>query len=414
MTDLADPRASHVVLIGASAYRHLDPLPAVRENVRALAEVLKDRDLWGIAESNCSTIVDTAEPASVSRVLRTAAQATTGDGLFLVYYAGHGLIDPDKGTLVLAMPDCEPDVPDEAGLPYEWIGRAMRAAPARRRVVVLDCCYAGRASAEMAGQSTASGVVADKAEIDETCLLVSARRDRAALSPEGEQFTAFTGELVRILKFGLVDRGEVLTVSTVWKETSRALVAKGRERPELRERNAGGAIALVRNAAASHHDLSGSILVANRGVADPDLHEAAILVLRHNETGAIGVRLTRSTGRLPEDLSQSWRPLLAEPGVVFDGGPVARDGYIAVAMLRRSANAPIRFSPLRGRLGTISLSSPPEGLNHTFTGVRIFSGYLGWKPGELERYVKDRVLTISAHTVGAVFSAKPHELWSSG
>jgi putative AlgH/UPF0301 family transcriptional regulator len=397
--DLADPRTSQVVLIGASEYRHLSGLPAVARNVADLAAVFADPELWGVAAERCRVVLDNAHPADVGRVVRAAASEVGADGLLLIYYAGHGLIDPDDGSLILALPDCEPEVPHEAGLPYEWIRRALLASTAQRRVVIIDCCYAGRASSDMSATITAADVVADRAEIDRTCLLVSASANRPAAAPEGATHTAFTGELLRVLRDGLPDGGPLLTMSAIWRQVRDALAGSGFERPELRERNAGGSIPLVRNVALRQEELAGSVVSADPTVADADLAQASILVLRHDATGAAGVRLNGRHTPLPDDFTAGWRERISDPAVVRSGGPVARDGFIALAQLRPNAEPPLRFVPIRGRVGVLSLATPPETLRHTFAWIRVYSGYFGWGPGELESYLESGALTRTAADV---------------
>jgi putative AlgH/UPF0301 family transcriptional regulator len=391
--DLADPRTSQVVLIGASAYEHLGELPAVARNVADLAAVFADEEHWGLPADRCHIVLNNAHPADVGRVVRAASSEVGADGLLLIYYAGHGLIDPDDGSLILALPDCEPEVPHEAGLPYEWIRRALLASTAPRRVVIIDCCYAGRASADMSGAITAADVVADRAEIDRTCLLVSASANRPAAAPEGATYTAFTGELLRVLRDGLPDGDPLLTMSAIWRQVRDTLAGSGFERPELRERNAGGSIPLVRNVALRQEELAGSVVSADWTVADADLARATILVLRHDATGAVGVRLNGVHNPLPEDFTPGWRERISEPAMVRSGGPVARDGFIALAQLRPGAEPPLRFVPIRGRVGVLSLATPPETLQHTFAWIRVYSGYFGWAPGELESYLDSGALT---------------------
>jgi putative transcriptional regulator len=414
MIELADPRTSQVVLIGATRYDHLSALPAVANNLEDLRAALSDPRLWGLPPDNCHIVLDPADPTSVGRTVRLAAKAVGVEGLLLVYYAGHGLIDPADGTLILALPGCEPEVPHEAGLPYEWIRRATSASTGLRRVVILDCCYAGRASPDMAAQASAADAVADRAEIERTCLLVSASSNRPAAAPEGARHTAFTGELLRVVRAGLPGGEPLLTMDAIWREVRRELLASGHERPELRERNEGSSIPLVRNAAVRGPDLAGAILVAGPAAIDTDLNRAALLVLRHDATGAIGIRLTGRAVALPDEFSEEWRELIGEPAVVRDGGPIARDGFIAVGVLRPSAAVPLRFTPVRGRLGVISLATQPEAVRHAFTGVRIFSGYLGWGPGELEAYLDAEGLVLTDHPPSAVLSEDPAQLlWTS-
>jgi putative transcriptional regulator len=417
MVALADPRASRVVLIGGAHYRHLPEVPAVARNLSGLTGVVTDADLWGVAAEHCRAVLDASDPGEVSRTVRQAAAEVQPDGLLLVYYAGHGLVDPFDGSLVLALHDTDPAVPYEAGLPYEFIRRAVSASPAQRRVVVLDCCYAGRASGVLAAEETGTKTVADRAEIEQTCLLVSAPRNRTAQAPQGAPYTAFTGELLRVLRGGANDRPAVLDVRAVWQEVARLLRARGFELPELRAGNAGDTIGLVRNAARQHRDLVGRILVADVSVDDRDLHQAAVLVLRHDRAkGAVGVRINTPTSWLSKDVPPGWRRLLTEPAVVFDAGPLSRnEGFIAVARLRPESEPPLRFRPLRDRLGVIALSTDPELLAPVLSGLRLFSGYLGWGPGQLEADLDAGLLLLADRSADAreVLSTRPRELWTT-
>ncbi|BCJ54292.1 hypothetical protein Asp14428_57670 [Actinoplanes sp. NBRC 14428] len=418
MTEVADPAGSQVVLIGVAAYRRLFELPAAERNVTDLRDLLRSEDLWGIPAENCHVLLDPEDPAAVSRTIRKAAAATRRDGLLLVYFAGHGLVDADDDNLILGLPGCDPEVPYERGVPYEWIRRAVADTRARRRVIILDCCYSGRAGAELGGDTTGTDAVADKAETEGTCLLVSAPANRPAAAPRGELHTAFTGELIRLLRDGLRPpppeaTPATLTVHTVWRTVRRAMLRRGYERPELRARDSGGEMPLVHNVAAPRHNLAGSVLYAAPWFVDEDLGQRALLVLRHNQTGALGVCITQPEGELPAGFPASWRRLLRNPVMLFHGGPVAQDGYIVVTLLRAGAATPLRFTPVRDRLGTLHLSGNPEDVSDSVDVMRVFVGYLGWRAGELEEYLDRGALIASRHTSRQVFTERPGELWQS-
>lgn len=418
MVDVTDPALAQVVLIGVSAYRQLAELPAARRNVTDLRDLLQHEDLWGVPADNCHVLLDPESPAEVSRAIRRAAAAAGGDGMLLVYFAGHGLVDADDDNLILGLPGCDPEVPYERGVPYDWIRRAVADTRARRRVVILDCCYSGRAGSELGGDGSGTDAVADKAETEGTCLLVSAPANRPAMAPRGEVHTAFTGELIRLLRDGLRPpppeaTPPTLTVHTVWRTVRRAMLRRGFERPELRARDSGAEIPLVHNPAAPRHNLAGSVLYAAPWFVDEDLGQRAFLVLRHNQTGALGVCITRPDGDIPDEFPEAWRPLLRHPAVLFHGGPVARDGYIVVTLLRAGAAKPLRFTPVRDRLGTLALSAVPEDVAGTVDTMRVFVGYLGWRAGELEEFLDRGALIASRHTARQVFTERPGELWQS-
>ncbi|MGW2329163.1 caspase, EACC1-associated type [Streptomyces sp. NPDC001700] len=246
MATLPDPTRSEAVLVGAYDYRTLPGLPAVARNLEGLRGVLTDPAVWGVPPERCTVL---AQPGSAQQVLDTVkeAAARATDTLF-VYYGGHGLIDPHTDELYLALPDSVHDR-EYTALRYEYLRRAVLdpAAGARRTVVVLDCCYSGRA---LIGRMSASDEIADRAAVEGTCLLTASAETRAALSPPGETYTAFTGELITALGGGIPGAPDLIDMNTLYRHLHRTLAAKSRPLPQQRNRNTGGLIALARNRAA--------------------------------------------------------------------------------------------------------------------------------------------------------------------
>ncbi|MGW7595693.1 caspase, EACC1-associated type, partial [Streptomyces rubiginosohelvolus] len=80
-------------------------------------------------------------------------------------------------------------------------------------------------------------------------LLASVPDTSFALAPPGETHTAFTGELLRLLREGVPGGPELLDLDTVYAQVYAALRAKGRPLPQKRDRNTAGGLALARNAA---------------------------------------------------------------------------------------------------------------------------------------------------------------------
>ncbi|GAA4237166.1 hypothetical protein GCM10022254_48540 [Actinomadura meridiana] len=245
MTGLPDPNASRAVLIGVHQYETLDALPAVEQNLTGLRDVFTDPALWGLPESNCVLVSQPQSSRAVLDVLwETARQAT--DAL-IVYYAGHGLTDPRSDELCLALPDSDPERSYTA-LPYESVRRVVLEAGAQavRKVVILDCCYSGRA---LGPGMSASTQIADQAVVDGSHLLTATAATRKALAPLGERYTAFTGELISTLTEGVPNGPELLDMETVYRRLHARLAARSLPTPQQRNRNAGGLIALARNTA---------------------------------------------------------------------------------------------------------------------------------------------------------------------
>ncbi|MFD0427205.1 caspase domain-containing protein [Streptomyces zhihengii] len=144
----------------------------------------------------------------------------------LIYYAGHGLTDPYTDELYLALPDSRHDR-EYTALRYEYLRRAVLSsqATAQRTVVILDCCFSGRA---LVGSMSASEQVADHAIVEGTCLLTASAETRAAVSPPGERYTAFTGELITALADGIPGAPDPIDMSTLYRHLHRSLAAKSR------------------------------------------------------------------------------------------------------------------------------------------------------------------------------------------
>ncbi len=241
MADLPDVAGTRAVLIGVSEYDHLPDLPGVANNLVTLRELFTAPDVLGLPGDNCVTLTGSVTPDELDRAVAEAA--ATAEDTLIVYYAGHGLIDEHDGGLYLASRTTEPTRVHATATPYEWIRRAIRRGPARR-VVILDCCFSGRALNSMDGRQIAAIAAAEG-----TAVLAAAHENRMAVDPPDEPHTAFTAELVRLLDKGIPDGPELLDVEGVFAAVSRELRAKERPIPQGAFRNTAKDLALGRNRA---------------------------------------------------------------------------------------------------------------------------------------------------------------------
>jgi hypothetical protein len=228
-----------------SEYTALEELPSVANNVATLRRVLTDADLWGLPADHCHTLVN---PTSVEQVLDTVhTAASAAQDALLFYFAGHGLLD-DRLDLHLALPGADTDRLYRA-VRYDDVRReVVGAARVFGKVVILDCCFSGRA---MQGGMSGSVELADHARVDGTYLMTATAETKLALAPPGEKYTAFTGALVDKLSHGLENGPDLLDMETLFYHVRADLQARHLPVPQQRIRNDGKAIALVRNRRAS-------------------------------------------------------------------------------------------------------------------------------------------------------------------
>lgn len=173
--------------------------------------------------------------------------------------------------------------------------------------------------------------------------------------------------------------------------------------------------------------LKGRLLVANPAMPDPNFNRTVVLLLAHQDDGALGVVLNRPSELDVDSPLPQWERLVADPAVVFVGGPVAPGAAICLA---RVPNPPIDLSPesdptasglelgrsggwmpLVGELGTLDLEGDPDDLAVKVEAIRVFAGYAGWGPGQLEAELDADAWFVVVAEAGDALVADPEQLW---
>jgi putative transcriptional regulator len=129
---------------------------------------------------------------------------------------------------------------------------------------------------------------------------------------------------------------------------------------------------------------AGMLLVASPELVDPNFVDTVVLLLDADETGAMGVVLNRPTPVPVVSVLAGWEDLVAEPEVLFRGGPVSPEGALAVGLVRDRGDVPAGLRQVADRLVIIDLDAEATDLDNAVDGMRIFAGYAGWGAGQLE------------------------------
>jgi putative transcriptional regulator len=154
--------------------------------------------------------------------------------------------------------------------------------------------------------------------------------------------------------------------------------------------------------------LAGSFLIARPVLKDPNFAETVILVLNHDEDGALGLVVNRPMDE--KDL----------PFPVFGGGPCSAPGLFMlhghaewVTNLAEPSPAPTKKEIAPGIfVGDESCAeranteSAEEGLR-----IRIFRGYAGWGPGQLENELASGAWGLVPASGEVLFATPAEELW---
>jgi caspase domain-containing protein len=210
------PQNTRPVLVGASRFlrdpTNLPELPAVAANVEDLKRVLADPQAVGVPDENIVILLDEQNPHVVTS--RVADEARKAVDTFIFYYAGHGIVGRTFRELYLATQETTLQNAEFDAISFETIRRAMAQSTATKRILILDCCYSGRALEGAMGSE--SDVQQAQLDLQGTYSIASAPANKAAISPPGERHTAFTGELLKVLDGGLDNGKEELTISDIY------------------------------------------------------------------------------------------------------------------------------------------------------------------------------------------------------
>ena len=156
---------------------------------------------------------------------------------------------------------------------------------------------------------------------------------------------------------------------------------------------------------------AGMLLVATPVLLDPNFADTVVLMLDVDEGGALGVVLNRPTGVPVAEVLDPWGEVVAEPEVLFQGGPVSTEGALAVALLRDEDDSPVGFREVDGRLGVVDLDTPVELVDGSLEGMRIFAGYAGWGSEQLQAEIEEGSWYVVPAEALDAFRVDTSELW---
>jgi putative transcriptional regulator len=155
------------------------------------------------------------------------------------------------------------------------------------------------------------------------------------------------------------------------------------------------------------------LLVSVPTLHDPNFFRSVVFVLEHTEDGALGLVLNQPTESRVDEVLDPWAPYAAAPAVAFVGGPVQT--YEAVIGLARVGDLDPgdgdAWQPLLAGVGTVDLGREPSEARADIQAVRIFAGYSGWGPAQLEgELAAGGWFVVDAHP-DDLFTPDPANLW---
>lgn len=152
----------------------------------------------------------------------------------------------------------------------------------------------------------------------------------------------------------------------------------------------------------------GKLLIAEPFLSDPNFARSVILLCEHSKEGSVGFVLNRTTDLTLGDIL----PDLDAPELrVFQGGPVQLD---TLHMLHRMPQDLGGNEILPGVFWGGSYEALQNAVrNNAYqpADVRLFLGYAGWSPGQLEKELAEGAWIVVDHAEDLVFETDSDSIW---
>ncbi|MBW2273575.1 MAG: YqgE/AlgH family protein [Deltaproteobacteria bacterium] len=155
----------------------------------------------------------------------------------------------------------------------------------------------------------------------------------------------------------------------------------------------------------------GQLLVAKEHMSDPRFRETVILVTRHAGQGTVGVVLNRPSGIVLSDIFPKVDSLSERSDVVYFGGPMSRDFMV---LLFRSPEVPEHSLKVGDELylsTDAALLEKRLRKSESDKDTRVFLGYAGWAPGQLEAEITRGDWYTTEADVKTIFEKDPKRIW---
>lgn len=154
--------------------------------------------------------------------------------------------------------------------------------------------------------------------------------------------------------------------------------------------------------------LRGKLLVASPALGDPNFARTVVLITEHGEDGAMGIVLNRpADAEVAEVLPELAEIAVEEP--VFVGGPVQPD---ALVVLGEFIDPEVAAWIVIADVGLVSADTDIEELPQSVRRGRVYAGFSGWGPGQLESELEEEAWIVEPPIPAELFPDDPATLWA--
>ncbi|MCI5123195.1 MAG: hypothetical protein D3925_01640 [Candidatus Electrothrix sp. AR5] len=192
----------HALIIGVQTYSSpLGDLPCTLEDAKGLAGILKDEGRCAYPPEQVLLLKDSeADRNGILAALDRLAKVTDADSTIVIYFSGHG--GKKDGGYYFCPHGFNPAALKETAISGPEFKDKIAAIPAKKKLILLDCCHAGGVGSGIKGEGfTKASVPPEAIELFQQgkgfVVIASSAEDE--FSYVGKTYSIFTGALIEAL-----------------------------------------------------------------------------------------------------------------------------------------------------------------------------------------------------------------------
>jgi len=155
--------------------------------------------------------------------------------------------------------------------------------------------------------------------------------------------------------------------------------------------------------------LEGHLLIASPALEDPNFTRTVVAIANHDEEGALGIVLNRPSATEVIEAVPELADLVDFDEVVYVGGPVQSEAIVVLAEFTEPSEAAYLIT---GGIGLVSQETGLKRLEQVTERRRVFAGYAGWGPGQLESELERHDWIVEPARAEDIFCEDPLSLWA--
>jgi uncharacterized caspase-like protein len=219
--EMANFKHGYALLVGVGDCKYTQwSLPVTVRDVTAIKDVLTDPILCGYGDNDahlrllCNEMATKAGIMEGLQWLKLIADRDS-EATIIVYYSGHGWLNPANGKYYLIPHDVKPTRIADSAVAGSDFMQALQAIKSQKLLVILDCCHAAGMAATKGGEmefrlpngadldapegfvpQSAKGQFAALVEGKGVAMLASSDRDQLSWIKQDQTCSVFTDHLI--------------------------------------------------------------------------------------------------------------------------------------------------------------------------------------------------------------------------